>query len=183
MFDLQGSSAASLSSTRSTPKSNVDPVPAPGPDAPKPLVGAYEQLPAGVVPPGVVPAPQMMLHDDYNNNNVRDNFLPPSRDLAPPVLPGPFHGAFAARKNLEDEEEQKKAVGAAPPDQKLWHQREEIEEEDDHHGAAGFQHYKEDEADRGPGHWNGGNHHLPDGERHEDLQLEDPDEDGWLLTL
>lgn len=151
-------------------------MPAPGPDAPKPLAGAFEQLPAGVVPPGVVPAPQMMLHDDYNN--VQDNFLRPAHDMAQPVLPGPFQGAFAARK--EEEEEQKKAVGAAPPDQKMWYQREEIAEEDDHHGAVGFQQYKEDEADRGAGHWNGGNHHLPEGERHEDLQLEDPDEDGWF---
>jgi len=163
----------------------VAPVPAPGPEAPKPLVGSFDQLPAGVVPPGAVPAPQM-LHDDYNN--IQDHiFRPHGRDemhqIAQPVLPGPFQGGFVRRNEPEDDD-QKKAVGAAPPEQKLWHRGEEIEEEDDHRGDQGmFQHYKEEEAERGAGHWNGGNHHLPEGERHEDLQLEDHDEDGLFLFL
>ncbi|XP_059469090.1 Golgi integral membrane protein 4-like isoform X1 [Neocloeon triangulifer] len=166
-----GSKAQSSSPTagKSTAKSNVVPVPAPGPDAPKPLVGALDQLPAGVVPPGAVPKVQ---HDDYNSH---DNFLQHNNQIAQPNLP--FQNSFL-RQPEQEEEDQKRAVGAAPPEQKMqWNRGNEIEEEDEHREAGMFQNYKEDGADRGAGHWNGGNHHLPDGERHEDLQLEDPDED------
>ncbi|XP_065348286.1 Golgi integral membrane protein 4-like isoform X3 [Cloeon dipterum] len=169
-------SSSSPTGMKSTAKSNVVPVPAPGPEAPKPLAGIFEQLlPAGVVPPAVVPKVQSDDDNNIHKNSLLGKNLEESRQLVKP-----FQGRFLRQPEPEEDEEQKKAVGAPPPEQQQqqpWRQGNALDEEDARRGGAGglFQNYK-DEDGAAP-HWNGVNRHLPEGERHEDLQLEDPDED------
>ncbi|CAB3382908.1 Hypothetical predicted protein [Cloeon dipterum] len=170
-------SSSSPTGMKSTAKSNVVPVPAPGPDAPKPLAGIFEQLlPAGVVPPAVVPKVQSDDDNNIHKNSLLGNNLEESRQLVKP-----FQGRFLRQPEPEEDEDQKKAVGAPPPEQQQqqpWRQGNAIDEEEDaRRGGAGglFQNYKDE--DGAAANWNGANRHLPEGERHEDLQLEDPDED------
>ncbi|KAF4529693.1 hypothetical protein B566_EDAN010779 [Ephemera danica] len=192
-YKLSSVSTAARQSTNSNNKgkdnNKVDPVPAPGPDldnvGAKPAVEKENMVlndDMQRIPAGVVPAPNVYHNDPvYGLGDAQDH---------------PVHlGRVQRREAMEMSENggQGKAVGAAPPEageNKAWKVAGEEEEEGGdavREGHAYRQYhpqesYKEEEGEldeRGaaqhPAGGAGGEHAL--GEPHEDLQLEDVEED------